>query len=544
MAASLAGVVTKTWVMRVDAGTLRPPTETSQGFLRCDGFVGRAGLYKYVNTVQDEIDGLGKAGSIRTELRPEEEVFRADSLAGFEGAPLTLDHPGQRVTLDNVKRFEVGTVIGSGRREGDRVAATMVIKDKKAIAAVKARKSHRLSPGYRMRLDDGEDNAAQAAAYRAKYGAFDFIQRDITINHLALVDHARGGDDMQLRMDKADMTFAFERRDDMDGSCDGDDLVLLTSSTEGHQHTVCLDTDDSAGSTSYATAEGADSGHSHMWIRNTDGSITIAEDSGHDHTVQAVAAQPDPLAAAVAAIGSALDVIATSAENRNDSAASMRQGEITMNPEEQIRSLKAQIAEIEKTAEERAGALAVATDRADKADARVKTLEDLNAELTTKIAAGATFAESQAIKAEAERADKAEAIIAQHDEKFDNAVMKRASIMNRAQRIMGVGFRMDRMSERDIQAVVVKKLRPAEDIGPKVTEAYIAGRFDSLVEAHDKSARSHTSLAEVIANGDQNFRADAADKGGNNETPEMRRNNWRNQARQPIAATARQKGAR
>lgn len=69
--------------------------------------------------------------------------------------------------------------------------------------------------------------------------------------------------------------------------------AVLTSEVDGHQHTIDLD-DPADGwndslSTSYQTATGETAGHSHAWTYDaTTGAITIAMDSGHDHTVDAV----------------------------------------------------------------------------------------------------------------------------------------------------------------------------------------------------------------------------------------------------------------
>lgn len=59
--------------------------------------------------------------------------------------------------------------------------------------------------------------------------------------------------------------------------------LRLTTAEDGHSHLV----DDSleGGTTSYDKAEGDDYGHSHPWVRNDDGSITIGESSGHGHDV-------------------------------------------------------------------------------------------------------------------------------------------------------------------------------------------------------------------------------------------------------------------
>lgn len=69
--------------------------------------------------------------------------------------------------------------------------------------------------------------------------------------------------------------------------------AVLTSAVDGHQHSI--DLDDPADewrdqlSTSYQVSEGADTGHCHAWTYDeATGAITIAEDSGHTHTVDAV----------------------------------------------------------------------------------------------------------------------------------------------------------------------------------------------------------------------------------------------------------------
>lgn len=69
--------------------------------------------------------------------------------------------------------------------------------------------------------------------------------------------------------------------------------ITLTSETDGHAHTVDLDAPADSWSdmlsTSCQTAEGATETHSHAWVYDaTSGAITIAADSGHSHTVDAV----------------------------------------------------------------------------------------------------------------------------------------------------------------------------------------------------------------------------------------------------------------
>lgn len=173
-----------------DSGlTLRSPRETDQGFLVADGFVSRPGIYEYANP----------DGSTRRELRPDEEVFDPESLGSFEGASVTNGHPpaDRPVTADNVRGLEVGTVMGPGHRLDDMVAAPFVVKTRDAVRSVRGGK-RQLSPGYRIDLDE-------TPGIHPKYGPYHAVQRKIRVNHVAIVDRARGGSRLQLRMDGADV---------------------------------------------------------------------------------------------------------------------------------------------------------------------------------------------------------------------------------------------------------------------------------------------------------------------------------------------------
>lgn len=58
--------------------------------------------------------------------------------------------------------------------------------------------------------------------------------------------------------------------------------MRLTTSVEGHSHLI-IETTAQGGETSWAKAEGSEYGHSHPWIRNDDGTITVGEAEGHTH---------------------------------------------------------------------------------------------------------------------------------------------------------------------------------------------------------------------------------------------------------------------
>jgi hypothetical protein len=151
-----------------------------------DAYLTRTGIFIYRNP----------DGSERREYRPPEEVFRADSLESFQLVPLTDDHPPEMLNGQNSKKYAVGTIGESVRKDGDKVAASIMVFDAATIAKMEAGKAQ-LSCGYEA---DVEDSPGEVNGHR-----YDAIQRNIRGNHVAIVDTGRAGPDVRVRMDAAIM---------------------------------------------------------------------------------------------------------------------------------------------------------------------------------------------------------------------------------------------------------------------------------------------------------------------------------------------------
>lgn len=486
-----------------DRGSLRSPKMTPQGFLRVDGHAARVGIYRYRN---DD-------GSPRFELRPREEVHNADSLASYDSASVTLEHPVDgEVTADNVRRHEVGTVSGEARADGDYVATVMVVKDAKAIKAVRSGKQE-LSPGYRIDLDETPGFDARYATTDNPKGRYDAVQRNIRVNHLAIVDRARGGSTTRMRMDAADEVRL--------------DSGKLTTAVAGHQHLVEMHGWDGAprasGCTSYAMAEGADSGHEHPWTRNVDGTITIGESAGHTHAILdgGALAAPAPYVAPAPRSDTQFDRSGGDRESHR------------MDKDEQIRSLKEQLAAAEAKLAPATSAIATATGRADAADATIRTLRDENTELRAQIASAASVVETAAIVREKVRADSAEAALRERESSFGSAVEARVALERKAAVVMPE-LNMRGLSDRAIVSTVVKRLDAQADTGPAVSDAYLGGRFDSLLELHQRNARSLQRVADVIV----------ADNTQRTDSLEEQRKKFRNQWQEPLPNSREAQNAR
>ncbi len=473
-------------VLRIDRGTLRKPERTSQGFLRVEGLAARPGIYEYVNTREDEAEGYGKAGTIRRELRPDEEVRSPRALASYEAAPVTIGHPRKangdpdEVTPANVRALEVGTVIGA-RLDDDDVATALVVKDARGISAVEGGK-HELSPGYRISLE-------KRSGTDPKYGRFDVIQREIEVNHLALVDRARGGSAMRLRMDEA------IRRD-------GD--AKLTTAIDGHQHLIEMTGYDgvtrASGCTSWAVSEGKDAGHDHGWVRNADGTITIATAEGHGHEILDENR-----------VMSGLNAVVDAALNQRTDAQIDRSG---MGGE--------------------SGPMADKTDkqRADELEGEKKILVARVTELEGMIAAGATAAETEAVKAEKVRADAADDKVRELERSFEERVTARAQLLHEARIELGHTFRVDGLNERQLREQVVKRLDSSIDVKQSNNDV-LRGQYQALIARSAANKDSQRRVGEIIGRRADEIRID--ERAERDKRMDAYRNQWRNTGRTAAA---------
>ena len=89
-----------------------------------------------------------------------------------------------------MKDESIGTILSEGYRDGDDVRAEIIIHDTDSLKNYKMRE---LSCGYNLRLDE------TPGVWEGQ--PYDAIQRDIEINHLALVDKARAGEQARLNID-------------------------------------------------------------------------------------------------------------------------------------------------------------------------------------------------------------------------------------------------------------------------------------------------------------------------------------------------------
>lgn len=156
---------------------------TPEGYLRDKPILTSVGIFEYSNP----------DGSVRRELRLPEDVFSPESLKSFKSKPIVITHDAGLIDKDNVSENQIGTILSEGERSGDDVRAEIIIHD---TDAMKDSGYKELSLGYNLDLDEtpGVWNGQR----------YDAIQRNIRINHLALVREARAGEQARLNMDSRD----------------------------------------------------------------------------------------------------------------------------------------------------------------------------------------------------------------------------------------------------------------------------------------------------------------------------------------------------
>jgi hypothetical protein len=153
---------------------------TPEGFLLCqDVPVARVGEMLYG---EDEVPVEGDGTGIIRVSRTPEELFRAETLASAEGKPTTLSHPDEFVDPANFGALARGSMLNVRRGEGilnDLMLADLLITDQQAIDAVQKGGIEEVSLGYQADYE-------QVAPGRG-------VQRNIVINHVALVERGRCG---------------------------------------------------------------------------------------------------------------------------------------------------------------------------------------------------------------------------------------------------------------------------------------------------------------------------------------------------------------
>jgi hypothetical protein len=155
-------------------------TRRGDGYLSATPRVARTGIQLYRGSELDD------EREILRVYRAPEQVFNRDSAKTFSSRPITSDHPPDMVTADNWRQHAVGYTGEDILRDGEFIRVPMTLCDGQTIRDFESGKRE-LSVGYTCDIAFENGKTADGEEY-------DAVQKNIRVNHVAFVSHARGGD--------------------------------------------------------------------------------------------------------------------------------------------------------------------------------------------------------------------------------------------------------------------------------------------------------------------------------------------------------------
>lgn len=175
--------------MRLDSGAIRAPVRLT-----------RVGVFTYHDP---------NTGATWRELRRPEEVFKADALKTFELVPVINDHHPEsqngRISTSNATRFAVGAVahVCQDKEDPNYLSALITVWDKPTIDQVDAGKQE-VSNGYYADRVKAEPGAIWHDSVTGTDLPYDYEQKNIRGNHVAIVAAGRAGPGARILLDGKD----------------------------------------------------------------------------------------------------------------------------------------------------------------------------------------------------------------------------------------------------------------------------------------------------------------------------------------------------
>lgn len=156
--------------------------ETPEGYLTVNVPITRPGVFPYQR--QD--------GTVQMEAKLPDEIFSDRTIYSARSKPVTDEHPNEPVTIDNHQQYSKGMSHTDSRVEDLKLYVSLTITDKDLIQKVYDGKRE-ISIGFMS------DVVAETGAYNGQN--YEYVQRNIEINHIAIVDQGRAGPEVAIRSD-------------------------------------------------------------------------------------------------------------------------------------------------------------------------------------------------------------------------------------------------------------------------------------------------------------------------------------------------------
>ena len=172
---------------RYDFAPITKSETTDEGYLRVWCRAARTGTQLYRRS----------DGSQVREYRPPEEVSNPESLQTFGMKPATWGHPPVLLDSKNTNTHQIGYSGSQVRYNDGFVEVALTITDQDAIDKIQRGDARQVSAGYNVDFDPTPGNTPEGEEYSG-------VQRNIRVNHIAVVPVGRAGPEVKLLMDRMD----------------------------------------------------------------------------------------------------------------------------------------------------------------------------------------------------------------------------------------------------------------------------------------------------------------------------------------------------
>lgn len=135
-------------------------------------------------------------GSVEMEAKLPTELLSEVTVDSANSKPVTDNHPDELVTQVNASKYMKGFTATNAHVENDALKVDMTITDKSLINEINKGKQE-LSIGFETEV------VPKKGEYKGI--AYDSVQRNIQINHVAVVEQGRAGHSVRLLGDSAEM---------------------------------------------------------------------------------------------------------------------------------------------------------------------------------------------------------------------------------------------------------------------------------------------------------------------------------------------------
>jgi hypothetical protein len=162
----------------------------SDGNMRCPVVIAKTGVLEYTYLDDKDAEVTVREAKLPEELLTKQVIFSA------EGKAVTREHPSEMVDSTNFFKYQKGTFINP-KIVGDEIHGEVVIYDKVLQEEIKGKERYQISPGF------WSSTEFQPGTLDGK--TYDAAQRDIEINHIAIVKEGRAGNAVRVKLDSKEV---------------------------------------------------------------------------------------------------------------------------------------------------------------------------------------------------------------------------------------------------------------------------------------------------------------------------------------------------